>query len=74
MSEEAKSEEVVWTPRMVDRRQDNRRGNADLQTNGKTLNISNMRKGADRRNSLDRRENNSVTITGRAIDVEDAHL
>ena len=72
MSDVSDNEKVVWTPRMPDRRKTDRRdGQQDFQTNGKSLNISNMRKLSDRRSRPDRRNNVSVTITGRAIDIEE---
>ena len=72
MEDVPQNEEVTWTPRMRDRRQYDRRNDTrDFQTNGKSLNVSNLRKSGDRRVSTDRRQNVTVTITGRAIDVED---
>jgi len=66
MSEVIESENIVWTPQMPDRRKHDRRNNIrDFNPNGKSLNIS------DRRAPSDRRKRISVTITGRAIDVEE---
>ena len=69
MTNTTPTEEVVWTPQMPDRRKNDRRGNTrDLQTNGKVLTISDSN---DRRRGNDRRKKVTVTITGRAIDVEE---
>ncbi len=71
MSDVPSDEQIVWTPDMPDRRKNDRRNNArDLQTTGKSLNISNMRNGSDRRKGPDRRKTVSVTITGRAVEVD----
>lgn len=67
------NDEVVWTPQMPDRRKADRRGSArDLQTNGKSMRISSQDDNNDRRDSSDRRKKVTVTITGRAMDVEEA--
>jgi len=68
MSESTQTEEVVWTPQMPDRRKGDRRSaNRDFNPNGKTMSISN----SERRAGPDRRKAVSVTITGRAMDVEE---
>ncbi len=72
MSEVIENENIVWTPQMPDRRKQDRRNNVrDFHPNGKSLNISDMKNMTDRRASSDRRKKVSVTITGRAIDVEE---
>lgn len=72
MSETPNNEQIVWTPQMPDRRKNDRRGNArDFHTNGKTLNISNLNNLDERRKGTDRRKTVSVTITGRAMDVDE---
>jgi len=64
------NEEIIWTPDMPDRRKNDRRGNArELFTNGKAQNV-NSTATSERRRGADRRKTVSVTITGRAIDVE----
>ena len=76
MSEVNNNEQIVWTPQMPDRRQKDRRGNtSDLHTSGKMLNVSDMKTNNDRRSVMDRRKGDrrtkvSVTVTGRAIEVE----
>lgn len=72
MSEVIENENIVWTPQMPDRRKHDRRNNVrDFNPNGKSLNISDMKNMTDRRAFSDRRKKVSVTITGRAIDVEE---
>ena len=71
MPDNSNNDEVVWTPQMPDRRKADRRGNArDMQTNGKSMSISSQSDSDDRRASNDRRQKVTVTITGRAMDVE----
>ena len=76
MSEVNNNEQIVWTPQMPDRRKKNRRDNTrDLHTSGKMLNVSDMKNNNDRRSVMDRRKGDrrkkvSVTVTGRAIEVE----
>ncbi len=70
MAKTNNNEKVIWTPQMPDRRKNDRRGVGDIQTTGKSLNISDMKNGSDRRTGTDRRKKISVTITGRAIEVE----
>lgn len=70
MSDVKSNEQVIWTPLMKDRRKNNRRDNErNLHTNGKTVNISDMKTFNDMRVLSDRRKRVTVTITGRAIDV-----
>ena len=65
MSDSDSIEEVIWTPQMPDRRKGNRRDSTrNVQPNGQQLKVS------ERRSSNDRRKSVTVTITGRAIDVE----
>ena len=72
MSEVKTNEHVVWTPLMPDRRKNNRRDNeSSLHTNGKVVNISDMKTFTDKRVLTDRRKRVTVTITGRAIDVKE---
>jgi len=64
------NEEVVWTPLMQDRRKNDRRNNVrDFQANGRSLNITEYATGMERRRGNDRRQEITLTITGRAIDV-----
>ncbi len=76
MSEVNNNEQIVWTPQMPDRRKKDRRDNTrDLHTSGKMLNVSDMKNNNDRRSIMDRRKGDrrkkvSVTVTGRAIEVE----
>ncbi len=76
MSDVEKNEQIVWTPQMPDRRKNDRRArNRDFYTTGKMLNVSdlknnNNRGSTDDRRRGDRRKKVSVTITGRAIEVE----
>ncbi len=64
------TKEIIWTPQMPDRRKNDRRGDArELFTNGKALNVD-SRSNDERRRGDDRRKKVSVTITGRAMDVE----
>ena len=76
MSEVNNNEQIVWTPQMPDRRKKDRRDNTrDLHTSGKMLNVSDMKNNNDRRSVMDRRKGDrrkkvSVTVTGRAIEVE----
>ncbi|MCP4411387.1 MAG: hypothetical protein GY808_02275 [Gammaproteobacteria bacterium] len=76
MSDVEKNEQIVWTPQMLDRRKNDRRArNRDFYTTGKMLNVSdlknnNNRLSTDNRRKGDRRKKVSVTITGRAIEVE----
>lgn len=68
MHDVSNNEEVVWTPQMPDRRKNRRRASKDLYPNGKTMNVASANQGKERRHRIDRRKN-SVTITGRAMDV-----
>ena len=69
MSESDSNEEVVWTPLMPDRRKGSRRDNArNVQPNGQQLKVSSQY--SERRSNNDRRKTVTVTITGRAIEVE----
>jgi len=71
MSEVENDEQVVWTPQMPDRRKNDRRGNArEFYTTGKSINISDMKSDSERRSGADRRKKITVTITGRAMEVE----
>jgi len=76
MSEVNNNEQIVWTPQMPDRRKNDRRDNTrDLYTSGKMLNVSDMKNNNDRRSVMERRKGDrrkkvSVTVTGRAIEVE----
>ena len=76
MSEVNNNEQIVLTPQMPDRRKKNRRDNTrDLNTSGKMLNVSDIKNNNDRRSVMDRRKGDrrkkvSVTVTGRAIEVE----
>ncbi|PCJ48254.1 MAG: hypothetical protein COA74_09030 [Gammaproteobacteria bacterium] len=71
MSESESSVEVIWTPQMPDRRKGSRRENArNVHPNGQQLKISNEQYDEDRRRGRDRRKKVTVTITGRAIDIE----
>jgi len=64
------NDEIVWTPDMPDRRKNDRReGARELFTNGKAVSVNTASSG-ERRRGNDRRKTVSVTITGRAIDVE----
>jgi len=73
MSAKIAEEEIVWTPQMPDRRKNDRRGNArEFHPNGKAMSIENQNTISDRRHCNDRRKTVSVTITGRAMDVEEA--
>ncbi len=76
MSDVEKNEQIVWTPQMLDRRKNDRRGHTrDFYTTGKMLNVSDLnnnnkwRSNDDRRKG-DRRNKVTVTITGRAMEVE----
>jgi len=72
MPKKSKNEQVIWTPQMPDRRKKDRRDNTrDFYPNGKSMNISDLKNTQERRNRPDRRKKVSVTITGRAIDVEE---
>jgi hypothetical protein len=69
MSESDSIEEVVWTPQMPDRRKGNRRDSTrNVHPNGQQLKVSSQY--SERRKSNDRRKSVTVTITGRAIDVD----
>ena len=69
MSESDSIDEVVWTPQMPDRRKGSRRDNArNVQPNGQQLKVSSQY--SERRYGSDRRKTLTVTITGRAMDVE----
>ncbi len=71
MSDVDKNEQIVWTPQMPDRRRSDRRGNVrEFYANGKSLNISDMKNASDRRTGYDRRKIITVTITGRAMEIE----
>ncbi|MCP4413643.1 MAG: hypothetical protein GY808_13875 [Gammaproteobacteria bacterium] len=76
MSDVEKNEQIVWTPQMPDRRKNDRRvTNRDFHTTGKMLNISDLKNNyiqcsTDDRRKTDRRKKMSITITGRAIEVE----
>jgi len=66
------TEGIVWTPLMPDRRTGSRRDKArNVQPNGQQLKISSHAN--ERRRGKDRRKSVTVTITGRAIDVEPNH-
>lgn len=72
MSDIAPSEQVIWTPQMPDRRKSDRRGGArDIKTNGKIINIANLTSEDERRRVRDRRVKLTITITGRAMDVNE---
>lgn len=69
MSESDLIEEVVWTPQMPDRRKGSRRDNArNVQPNGQQLKVSSQY--SERRSCNDRRKSVTLTITGRAIEVD----
>ena len=69
MSESDSIEEVVWTPQMPDRRKGSRRDNArNVQPNGQQLKVSSQH--SERRRGNDRRKAVTLTITGRAIEVD----
>ncbi len=71
MSEINNNEQVVWTPQMEDRRKNDRRNNTgELFTTGKTLNISDLKNNSERRTGEDRRKTITLTITGRAMEVD----
>jgi len=76
MSDVKNNEQIVWTPQMPDRRKNDRRVNTrDFYTSGKMLNVSDLKSNNDRRATGDRRKGDrrtkvSVTITGRAMEVE----
>ena len=54
MSKATENENIVWTPQMPDRRKNDRRDKVrDFHTNGKSLNISDMK---------DRRDNSPVEL------------
>ncbi|MFT5521884.1 MAG: hypothetical protein ACI9IA_002490 [Enterobacterales bacterium] len=69
MSESDLIDEIVWTPQMPDRRKGSRRNNArNVKPNGQQLKVSFQY--SERRRDNDRRKTVTLTITGRAIDVE----
>ena len=58
-------QDVVWTPLMPDRRkQDRRRDVGEYQASSRVMNISDRRTGNDRRKTV------TVTVTGRAMEVQ----
>ena len=71
MSESESDKDIVWNPQMPDRRKNDRRDTArNVQPNGQQMNIANEQNNNERRRGRDRRKKVTVTITGRAMDVE----
>lgn len=63
-------DDVVWTPKMADRRLSERRSGFDRRSiNGRTVTVSDRSHPNDRRGKEERRKVR-LTITGRAIDVK----
>ena len=61
--------EIVWTPQMPDRRKGDRRSaSRTVHPNGQQMSIQ-AAKVSERRAGPDRRKQVTVTITGRAMDV-----
>ncbi|NNJ72335.1 MAG: hypothetical protein HKP09_04045 [Enterobacterales bacterium] len=60
-----KKQGVIWTPLMPDRRANDRRQDmGEYQTNSRVMTISDRRQGADRRKAV------TITVTGRAMEVD----
>lgn len=60
-----KNKGVIWTPLMPDRRKQDRRSDVDeYHANSRVMNIS------DRRTGTDRRKTETITVTGRAMEVQ----
>lgn len=73
MSPTAKHDDIIWTSEMPDRRKEDRRKSVhDFQANGRALNVTEYGNTFERRRSPGRRKTDNVTltITGRAIDVD----